>query len=65
MTHEEKLELVALLEEKARRARRRKYLSYFPDEGALRRELYAKHLASGSSWPATASARPSPAAATS
>lgn len=44
MTREEKLELLALLEERERRARRRKYLSYFPDTGPLRRELYRKHL---------------------
>ena len=41
---DEKRELLSLLEEKAQRARRRKILSYFPDEGPLRRELYPKHL---------------------
>lgn len=39
-----RLELLALLEEKNRRARRRKLWSYFPDEGPLRRELYSQHL---------------------
>jgi len=37
------MELVKLLEEKARRKRRRKIDSYYPDEGPLRRELYTKH----------------------
>lgn len=45
MTREEKLELLALLEEKDRRARHRKIQTYYPDEGPLRRELYCKHLA--------------------
>lgn len=45
MTRNEKLELLALLEEKERRKRGRKLLSYFPDTGPLRRELYHKHLA--------------------
>lgn len=40
----EKRELLALLEEKERRAKRRKILTYFPDEGPLRRELYAQHI---------------------
>lgn len=44
MTKEEKLELLALLEEKERRKRTRKIFSYYPDEGPLRRELYYKHL---------------------
>lgn len=39
-----KSELVELLEEKALRVSRRKIKTYFPDEGALRRELYPKHL---------------------
>lgn len=43
-TREEKLEFLALLEEKERRERTRKVLSYFPDTGPLRRELYKKHL---------------------
>jgi phage terminase large subunit-like protein len=45
MDRNEKLELLALLEEKERRARGRKILTYFPDSGPLRRELYCKHLA--------------------
>lgn len=44
MTREEKLELVALLEEKERRMRGRKILTYYPDTGPLRRECYTKHL---------------------
>lgn len=40
----EKRELLALLEEKERRAKRRKILTYFPDDGPLRRELYAQHV---------------------
>lgn len=43
MTREEKIELLALLEEKERRTRTRKILSYYPDKGDLRRELYPKH----------------------
>jgi phage terminase large subunit-like protein len=45
MTRDEKLELLALLEEKERRGRGRKITTYFPDQGPLRRELYRKHLA--------------------
>lgn len=44
LTRSEQLELLALLEEKERREKRRKIWSYFPDEGPLRRELYTKHL---------------------
>lgn len=44
LTREQKLELVALLEEKQRREKTRKIWSYFPDAGPLRRELYPKHL---------------------
>lgn len=44
MTRDERLELIALLEEKQRRAKRRKILTFYPDEGPLRRELYTKHL---------------------
>lgn len=32
------------LEEKTRRQRRRKFYTYFPDAGPLRRELYPKHI---------------------
>lgn len=38
-------ELLALLEEKQRRKEGRKFFDYYPDEGPLRRELYAKHMA--------------------
>lgn len=44
MTRSEKLELLALLEEKERRNRGNKIGTYFPDHGPLRRELYGKHL---------------------
>lgn len=40
----EKEALHALLEEKERRMNYRKLYSYYPDTGALRRELYVKHL---------------------
>lgn len=39
------LELLACLTETERRISRRKLWSYYPDEGPLRRELYAKHTA--------------------
>lgn len=39
-----KIELLELLEEKQRRASRRKIYNYYPDKGPLRRELYPKHL---------------------
>lgn len=38
-----KAEIVSLLEERARRQRRNKITTYFPDTGPLRRELYPKH----------------------
>lgn len=41
----EKRELVRLLEERERRARRRRFYSLYPDDGPLRRDLYAKHMA--------------------
>lgn len=44
ITRAEKLELIAILEEKERRRRERKLFTYYPNEGPLRRELYAKHL---------------------
>lgn len=44
LTRDQKLELLALLEEKERRKKTRKILSYYPDEGPLRRELYPKHM---------------------
>lgn len=39
-----KIELLELLEEKQRRASRRKIYNYYPGKGPLRRELYPKHL---------------------
>lgn len=45
MNRQEKIELLELLLERDRRAKGRKMLSYFPDSGPLRRELYRKHLA--------------------
>jgi phage terminase large subunit-like protein len=44
MSREDKLELIQLYEEKLRRKKERKILSYYPDEGPLRRELYKKHI---------------------
>jgi phage terminase large subunit-like protein len=41
----EKCELLALLEERERRRKRRKLWTYYPDSGPLRRALYPKHLA--------------------
>ena len=43
MDRTEKLELMELLEEKQKRQRGRKIVTYYPDAGPLRRELYAKH----------------------
>lgn len=39
-----KLEVLKLLEEKARRKKYNQFDLYFPDEGPFRRELYPKHL---------------------
>lgn len=44
MNRDDKIKLVAMLEEKERRLRGRKILTYFPDHGPLRRELYVKHM---------------------
>lgn len=44
MNRSEKLELLELLEERERRSKGRKLLTYFPDEGPLRREVYPKHM---------------------
>lgn len=44
LTKKDKIELLLLLEEKERRAKRNKILSYYPDTGPLRRELYTKHM---------------------
>jgi len=41
----DKQELARLLAEKFRRLQQRKWLTYYPDAGPLRRELYPKHLA--------------------
>ena len=43
MNPNEKRELLKLLEEKERRKKTRKILSYYPEHGPLRRELYVKH----------------------
>lgn len=45
MSREDKLALLALLEEKQRRNKGRKIGTYFPEVGPLRRELYKKHMA--------------------
>jgi phage terminase large subunit-like protein len=44
LSFSEKRELTELLEERARRKNRRKLFDLYPDEGPLRRELYAKHM---------------------
>jgi phage terminase large subunit-like protein len=44
MSREDKLQLLKLLEEKERRKKTRKFFSYFPDDGPLKRSLYAKHM---------------------
>lgn len=44
LTRAEKIELLKLQEEKDRRRRTRKILSFYPDEGPLRRELYVPHM---------------------
>ena len=41
----EKRELFALLTEQERRRSMLKWLSFYPSDGPLRRELYRKHLA--------------------
>lgn len=43
--YHERLAYMALLEEQVRRLERRKLWTYYPAEGPLRRELYAKHMA--------------------
>lgn len=42
---EAKIRYLELLKEKARRAARRKFWTYYPDDGPLARHLYAKHMA--------------------
>ena len=44
LSRAEKLELLGLLEERERRASRRRIDRMYPAEGPLRRDLYAKHL---------------------
>jgi phage terminase large subunit-like protein len=44
LTPEEKIELVKLDEERARRAHYNKLKAYYPEDGPLRRELYVKHM---------------------
>jgi phage terminase large subunit-like protein len=44
LSREEKESLLALLEEKQRRLSLTRWLTYYPAEGPLRRELYPKHL---------------------
>jgi phage terminase large subunit-like protein len=44
LNRKEKEMLVLLLQEKERRRRTRKILTFYPDEGPLRRELYPKHM---------------------
>lgn len=44
MTKNESRELLELLQEQERRRKFRKLLTYFPNNGPLRRELYKKHL---------------------
>lgn len=41
---DQRIELLGLLEERNRRKARRKLWTFFPEEGALRRELYSKHM---------------------
>jgi phage terminase large subunit-like protein len=45
MSREEKIALAQALEEQERRKKERKFFTYYPDEGPLRRELYPKHVA--------------------
>lgn len=44
LSSSEKRELLELLEEKERRKKRRKLFDLYPDDGPLRRGLYAKHM---------------------
>lgn len=44
LSRPEKLELLALLEEKERRRARRRIETFYPETGPLRRELYPKHM---------------------
>lgn len=54
MDRDAKIQLVKLLEEKARRERCNRLFTYYPNEGPLRRELYVKHtsfFSAGSKFP--------------
>lgn len=44
LSRDDKLQLLRELDERERRAARRKLFTYFPDSGPLRRELYPQHL---------------------
>jgi hypothetical protein len=44
LTQAEKIELLALLDEKERRKATRKLFTYYPERGAFRRELYPRHM---------------------
>lgn len=44
LSSSEKRELLALLEERERRTKRRKIDTFYPETGPLRRELYPKHM---------------------
>jgi phage terminase large subunit-like protein len=44
LTRDQKLAKIELLEEKKRRLSRRKIWTYYPEDGPLRRELYAQHM---------------------
>lgn len=44
LSRAEKLELIALMEERERRRAGRRLYTYYPDDGPLRRELYPRHL---------------------
>lgn len=44
-SYSERQELALLLAERLRRDSQRKWMTYYPDEGPLRRELYPKHMA--------------------
>ena len=45
LSRQEREEFAALLAEKQRRQRTRRFWTYYPDTGPLRRELYPKHVA--------------------
>lgn len=45
MTRADKLTLLTMMDERLRRRTQRKLLTYYPDDGPLRRELYPRHCA--------------------